>query len=174
MYSTLKRIYPPKNIPCKGWFSLLSRLCRSWNSTLMADGRAVSMTTGQEMTEWVTSPPTWWRSSSGQVTAHIVCLQLSVSVWCVCVCVWECVCVYIRICLWESVSVVCVCMFVCLWLCLWVCVCVCVVPILCVCVCVFLVYVSSCEQEDNVLFSAVLLVCMFVWGSTLCCQGVVK
>ena len=68
--------------------------------------------------------------------------------------------------------IVCVSLFVCVIV--FVGVCVRVVPILCVCVCVFLVYVSSCEQEDNVLFSAVLLVFMFVCGSTLCCQGVVK
>lgn len=43
----------------------------------MADGKAVFMTTGQEMTVWATSPPTWWKSSRGQVTTRItaVCVH---------------------------------------------------------------------------------------------------
>uniref|UniRef100_A0AAQ4Q3I9 SAM domain-containing protein n=1 Tax=Gasterosteus aculeatus aculeatus TaxID=481459 RepID=A0AAQ4Q3I9_GASAC len=34
----------------------------------MADGKAVFMTTAQEMTALATSHPTWWKSSRGQVT----------------------------------------------------------------------------------------------------------
>src|SRR4029434_3105514 len=43
---------------------------RFWNSIQMDAGKAVSMTTGQEMTAWATSPQTWWRSSRGQVCHH--------------------------------------------------------------------------------------------------------
>ncbi len=49
---------------------LLEHFClvlRSWSSILMDNGRAVSTTTEQEMTVWVTFRPTWWKSSKGQV-----------------------------------------------------------------------------------------------------------
>uniref|UniRef100_A0A3B4V0T4 Si:dkeyp-9d4.3 n=2 Tax=Seriola dumerili TaxID=41447 RepID=A0A3B4V0T4_SERDU len=41
---------------------------RFWSSTQMVDGRVVFMTTAQEMTVWGIFPPTWWKSSRGQVT----------------------------------------------------------------------------------------------------------
>lgn len=49
---------------------------RFWSSILTAGGKAVFMITALEMTGWATSPPTWWKSSRGQVTTHItaVCL----------------------------------------------------------------------------------------------------
>lgn len=58
----------------------------------MADGKAVSMTTAQEMIEWGISPPTWWKSSRGQVTTHItaVCVWGG-SGWDGCMCSCTCV-----------------------------------------------------------------------------------
>ena len=71
---------------------LVYALCsvdRFWSSTLMADGKAVFMTTAPEMIVWATSPLTWWKSSRGQVTNHntAVCARAHVCVR-VCVCVW--------------------------------------------------------------------------------------
>jgi len=70
---------------------------RFWSSTPTAGGKAVFMTTAQEMTAWATSPPTWWKSSRGQVTTHITA---------VCVCVWVggCVCVFPHVCEFSSCS----------------------------------------------------------------------
>src|SRR4029434_8633752 len=52
-------------------FSLFVCVCfRFWNSIQMDAGKAVSMTTGQEMTVWATSPQTWGRTSRGQVCHH--------------------------------------------------------------------------------------------------------
>lgn len=72
-------------------------LGRFWSSILTADGRAASTTTAPETTAWATSPPTWWKSSRGQVTTHITVTSQRACVWvrgcvhvlhvCVCVCV---------------------------------------------------------------------------------------
>lgn len=54
---------------------------RFWNSILTGGGRAAFMTIAQEMTAWATSPPTWSKSSRGQVTTHITVTSLRVCVW---------------------------------------------------------------------------------------------
>lgn len=45
---------------------------RFWSSTPTDAGKAVSMTTGQEMTAWATFHPPWWRSSANaQVSLRV-------------------------------------------------------------------------------------------------------
>lgn len=52
--------------PSSHWGVLCAN--RFWSSTQTAGGKAASTTIAQETTAWATSPPTWWKSSRGQVT----------------------------------------------------------------------------------------------------------
>ncbi|CAG14155.1 unnamed protein product, partial [Tetraodon nigroviridis] len=61
-----------------------------WNSILTGGGRAAFTTIARETTAWATFPPTWWKSSRGQVTTHITVTSPRACV-CVCMCGWVCV-----------------------------------------------------------------------------------